>query len=48
MTQALKPYPAYQDSGVRWLGEVPAHWEVRRQRNVVNLLVSKYLLNFSG
>ena len=27
--RALKPYPAYKDSGVEWLGEVPAHWEVR-------------------
>ncbi len=26
-------YPAYKDSGVEWLGEVPAHWEVRRLRN---------------
>jgi type I restriction enzyme S subunit len=25
-----KPYPAYKDSGVQWLGEIPAHWEVRR------------------
>jgi type I restriction enzyme S subunit len=24
----LKPYPAYRDSGVAWLGEVPAHWKV--------------------
>lgn len=23
-----KPYPAYKDSGVEWLGQVPAHWEV--------------------
>ena len=23
-------YPAYKDSGVEWLGEVPAHWEVDR------------------
>lgn len=30
MTTILKPYPAYKDSGVPWLGEVPAHWEVRR------------------
>ena len=21
----LKPYPAYKDSGVEWLGEIPAH-----------------------
>jgi type I restriction enzyme S subunit len=26
----LKPYPAYRDPGVFWLGEVPEHWEVRR------------------
>lgn len=24
-----KPYPAYKDSGVDWLGEVPQHWEVK-------------------
>ena len=29
MIHNLKPYPAYKDSGVPWLGEVPAHWEVR-------------------
>ena len=26
----LKPYPNYKPSGVEWLGDVPAHWEVRR------------------
>ena len=26
----LKPYPHYKPSGVEWLGDVPAHWEVRR------------------
>ncbi|MBC7084189.1 MAG: restriction endonuclease subunit S [Bacillota bacterium] len=30
-----KPYPAYKDSGVPWLGEVPAHWEVRRLKSAV-------------
>ena len=24
----LNPYPAYRNSGVEWLGDVPAHWEV--------------------
>ena len=28
-----KPYPAYKPSGVEWLGDVPAHWEVRRLKN---------------
>ena len=27
---ALQSYPAYKDSGVDWLGDVPEHWEVRR------------------
>ena len=25
-----KPYPAYKSSGVQWLSDVPAHWEVVR------------------
>ena len=32
-----KPYPAYKDSGVEWLGQVPAHWEVRRLKWVTRL-----------
>ncbi len=30
MTGGLRPYPAMEDSGVSWLGEVPEHWEARR------------------
>lgn len=26
----FKPYPAYKDSGVEWLGEIPAHWRTAR------------------
>jgi type I restriction enzyme S subunit len=33
MIHTLKPYPAYKDSGVSWLGKVPEHWEVRRLKN---------------
>ncbi len=25
-----KPYPAYRDSGVEWIGQVPEHWEIAR------------------
>ena len=28
MTAHFKPYPEMKDSGVEWLGEVPAHWKV--------------------
>ena len=27
-----RPYAAYKPSGVEWLGEVPAHWDVRKVR----------------
>jgi type I restriction enzyme S subunit len=30
-----KPYPAYKDSGVEWLGRVPEHWEAITLRRVV-------------
>ena len=28
MAGKYQPYPAYKDSGVEWLGEVPAHWDI--------------------
>ncbi|MBP8699821.1 MAG: restriction endonuclease subunit S [Syntrophorhabdaceae bacterium] len=31
-----KPYPAYKDSGVEWLGKVPEYWEVRRLKSTVS------------
>jgi type I restriction enzyme S subunit len=31
----LKPYADYKDSGLPWLGQVPAHWEVRRIKTVL-------------
>ena len=31
----FKPYLAYKPSDVEWLGEIPAHWEVRRLRSTV-------------
>jgi type I restriction enzyme S subunit len=30
LIDALKPYPAYKDSGVPWLSQVSEHGEVRR------------------
>lgn len=29
-----KPYPAYKDSGVEWLGKMPEHWEVQRLKRI--------------
>ena len=25
----MKRYPAYKDSGIEWIGEIPEHWEVK-------------------
>ena len=38
MTDRLQPYPAMRDSGVEWLGEVPAHWEVKRLRMTTSIV----------
>jgi len=34
----FKPYPAYKDSGVEWLGEIPAHWKVARISELMTLV----------
>ena len=25
----LRPYPAYKESGLKWLGAIPAHWDMK-------------------
>ncbi|MCY4354248.1 MAG: restriction endonuclease subunit S [Truepera sp.] len=34
-----QPYPAYKDSGVEWLGEVPEHWGVIGLKRVLTQLI---------
>ncbi len=36
----FKPYPAYKDSGVEWLGEIPANWEVKRLKAFASVQLS--------
>ena len=38
--QRFRPYPEYKDSGVEWLGEIPAHWEVRRLKTIASVELS--------
>ena len=40
MTSDMKPYPAYKDSGVEWLGEIPAHWEMKRLKSFATVQLS--------
>lgn len=34
MIDDLRPYPEYKDSGLPWLGPVPAHWSVRTSKRM--------------
>ena len=45
MNWDLRPYSEYKDSGVPWLGEVPAHWEINRAKWI---FCSKKELNFNA
>ena len=41
MIYPFEPYPAYKDSGVEWLGDVPEHWEVRRLKHSATLIIGQ-------
>lgn len=34
MIGELKPYPAYKESGLDWLGSIPAHWSLLRAKHL--------------
>lgn len=38
---SFKAYEEYEDSGIEWLGEVPAHWEIKRIRHLFTCLDGK-------
>ena len=37
----MNRYDSYEDSGVKWLGEIPSHWEVKHLRNFLTLFSEK-------
>jgi type I restriction enzyme S subunit len=39
VTKGLDPTVPMKDSGVEWLGEIPAHWEVKRLRHVGSAII---------
>src|ERR1035437_3522709 len=40
MIANLQPYPEYKESGLPWLGKMPAHWSANRLRHACEMLVS--------
>lgn len=38
VTKGLDPTAPLKDSGIEWIGEIPAHWDILRGKNVLELL----------
>ncbi|WP_316190479.1 MULTISPECIES: restriction endonuclease subunit S [unclassified Bradyrhizobium] len=41
MIDGLRPYPEMKPSGLAWLGDVPAHWDVRRIKTLLREVDSR-------
>ncbi|MEN6569629.1 MAG: restriction endonuclease subunit S [Rikenellaceae bacterium] len=41
----MKRYPKYKDSGIKWIGEIPEHWVVRRLKFCLTLISQKTFPN---
>ena len=41
----MKQYDTYKPSGIEWLGEIPEHWEVKRVKEIGNVVLGKMLCN---
>ncbi len=41
MINFLKPYQEMKDSGIEWFGKVPAHWELRKLRSLLNNIADR-------
>lgn len=45
MTKKFARYESYKDSGVEWLGEIPANWEIKRVKSLFRLIVDPAPIN---
>lgn len=41
----MKRYPAYKDSGIRWIGQVPKDWKVNRLKTLCTFIYGDSLTN---
>ena len=52
VTKGLNPNVPMKDSGVKWLGEIPEHWEVKKLKQIFNsskgLTITKENLEMEG
>lgn len=33
----MRKHSEYKDSGVKWIGDIPKHWEVKKMRNLISM-----------
>ena len=45
VTKGLNPDAQMKDSGIEWLGEIPAHWEVKKLKYIARITLGKMLTN---
>lgn len=45
VTKGINPDVTLKDSGIEWLGDIPEHWELRRLKNVCDVVLGKMLCN---
>ena len=38
MTKQFARYESYNDSGIEWLGEIPAHWEIKKLKYLTSFI----------
>lgn len=41
MIEGLQPYAEYKESGQKWLGTTPRHWDVRRTKLILREVDSR-------
>ena len=46
VTKGLDPSVSMKDSGVEWIGEIPAHWKVKRLKYLANICNGQEYKNF--
>lgn len=48
VTKGLNPNAPMKDSGIEWLGEIPAHWEVKRLKHISPFMTVGIVVNPSN
>ncbi len=41
VTKGLNPNVPMKDSGIEWIGEIPEHWEIRKLKNISDIIMGQ-------